>query len=355
MTSPPGPSAAKPFRLPAAPPEALVAWPEDFGTRFVVTVDTEEEFDWAAPLRRDARSVAAVEGIPAGHARFAARGVPLCYLVDHPIATDRRAMDILGEALGDGRSTVGTQLHPWVNPPFDEAVSPANSFAGNLPRALEAAKIATLTDAITRAIGVAPRIYRSGRYGIGPNTLELLALHGYRIDSSVRARYDYSDQDGPDFTQVGNAAYRTGPDGRLMELPLTTVYTGQLRRRGATLYPAIGRVPRARGLAARLGLLSRVALTPEDMPVADALEAVRIALGEGERLLSFSFHSPSLVPGHTPYVRNARDLHRFHAWWDRVLNLLEARDVRPIGIDAIIAAADDAESLASGRRAPLPR
>jgi hypothetical protein len=26
-----------------------VVWPEDFGTRFTVFVDVEEEFDWTAP------------------------------------------------------------------------------------------------------------------------------------------------------------------------------------------------------------------------------------------------------------------------------------------------------------------
>ena len=60
-----------------------------------------------------------------------------------------------------------------------------------------------------------------------------------------------------------------------------------------------------------MGLLSRVALTPEDMPIDDAIKAVRVAVGEGVPVLNFAFHSPSLVPGHTPYVRTAADLVRF--------------------------------------------
>lgn len=315
-------------------------WPDTFGTRFTIFVDTEEEFDWFAPLRRDARSVTAMRAVPAAHRRFADRGAAITYLVDHPIATDGRAVDVLREALGDGRSAVGTQLHPWVNPPFEEEVTGRNSFVGNLPVALETAKIDTLTGAIEAAFGQHPRVYRAGRYGVGPRTLGLLAGRGYRIDTSMRSQYDYSAEGGPDFAGIGSHAFRT-PAG-LLELPLTTVYTGALRRFGGGLYRALGPIPKGRGLAARAGLLSRVALTPEEMPLADAVEAVRVAVGEGVRLLNFAFHSPSLEPGHTPYVRDAADLAAFHHWWDVILALLDRLGVANASLDEILAAADAA-------------
>lgn len=315
--------------------DALVAWPADFGTRFMVFVDTEEEFDWHAPLRRDARATSAIAGLPAAHTRFAAAGVPLTLMVDHPIVSDPVAVEILLRVLEDGRSAVGTQLHPWVNPPFDEAVTPYNSFPGNLPMGLEAAKIDVLTLAIARAFGSAPLVYRAGRYGIGPNTLALLHARGYRVDSSMRARYCYAAEGGPDFSAIGNAPFRAGA---MIELPLTTVFTGLLRRSGQRLYKRLGKVPRGRGLFARTGLFARVALTPEEMPLADAREAVRVAVGEGEQFLNFSFHSPSLVPGHTPYVRDKADLRAFERWWDEMLALLDRCGARPISLNEVIAA-----------------
>lgn len=327
------------FSPPAPAPTALVDWPAAFGTRFTILVDTEEEFDWRADFARDAHATTAVAAIPAAHARFADRGVPLVYLVDYPIATDPDAVAVLREVLADGRSAIGTQLHPWVNPPFGETLTAANSYVGNLPEALEAAKLDALTDAITTAFGAAPIIYRAGRYGIGPNSWRLLAERGYRIDTSVRAHYDYRDDGGPDFGAIGPQAFRCGPNGALIELPLTTVFTGAMRGRGEPLYRALGRFPRGRGLAARTSLLSRVSLTPEGMPIADAMEAVRVAVGEGARLLNFSFHSPSLVPGHTPYVRDAADLARFHGWWDQMLDLLARLGVRPTTLAELIAAA----------------
>nr|WP_208411708.1 polysaccharide deacetylase family protein [Sphingomonas naasensis] len=302
-------------------------------------VDTEEEFDWRAPLSRDGHGTGHIAAMPAAHARFAAHGVPLTWLVDYPVATDPRAIDTLGQLLADGRSAIGTQLHPWVNPPFDEQVSGFNSFAGNLPSALEHAKIAALTDAIVSAFGARPLVYRAGRYGIGPGTLETLARLGYRADSSMRSRYDYAGEGGPDFAAIPNHAFRAGPDGAIVELPLTTVFTGAARGAGAGLYRALGRLPRGRGAAARLGLLARVALTPEDMPLADALEAVRVAVGEGVRLLNFGFHSPSVEPGHTPYVRDAADLAAFWRWWDAVFAELARRGAAPAAFAEILDAA----------------
>lgn len=317
----------------------LVAWPAAFGTRFIVFVDTEEEFDWAAPLSRDAHAVSAVAAIPAAHRWFADRGVPLTYMVDYPIVADARAVEVLRAACGDGVSAIGAQLHAWVTPPFDEPLTPFNSYAGNLPRVLEAAKIDCLSEAITTAFGVRPVAYRAGRYGLGPNTLSLLAERGYRLDSSMRSRYSYAADGGPDFSAIGNAAFHVGGGTGLIELPLTTVYTGLLRRHGLGVYHALGTVPKGRGLFARARLLSRVALTPEDMPLRDALEAIAVAAGEGGRLLNFAFHSPSLVPGYTPYVRDSADLAAFYRWWTAVLDELARRGIAAASLDQVIAAA----------------
>lgn len=319
------------------PPTAAerVDWPAGWGTRFLVFVDVEEEFDWTAPPDRMRHATTAMRAFPAAHRRFADRGVPLACMVDHPVATDPAAAAILRDVVADGRSAIGAQLHAWVTPPHDEALTPANSFPGNLPEALEAAKIDALTAAIESATGVPPTAYRAGRYGIGPRTLALLRARGYRIDSSMRARYSYAEEGGPDFGAIGAHAFRR--DG-MVELPLTTVFTGALRRHGPSLYGALGRLPKGRGAAARLGLLSRVALTPEGMPLADALAAIDVAVEEGVRLLSLSFHSPSLVPGFTPYVRSDADLAGFWRWWDAVLDRLSLRGIAPTTLAEVEAA-----------------
>lgn len=325
------------FRPPVPTPDRFVRWPADFGQRFTICVDTEEEFDWSRPFARENRAVTTTAAVPAATRRFADLGAALTFLVDHPIATDPASIAAIGQALVDGGAAVGSQLHPWVNPPFHEAVTVANSYPGNLPAALEAAKLDVLGAAITSAFGVVPRIYRAGRYGIGANTHGLLAARGYVVDSSMRARFDYSAQGGPDFSRIGNDAFVTDQSG-LIELPLTTVDTGVLRGAGGVLYRAMAHVPRGRGVLARTGLLNRVALTPEGIPLREALEAVRVVVGEGLPLLNFSFHSPTLVAGYTPYARDAAGVAAFWAWWDGVLGLLARLGVRNVGAKELVAA-----------------
>jgi len=163
----------------------------------------------------------------------------------------------------------------------------------------------------------------------------LLAERGYRLDSSMRPGFDYAGEGGPDFSALGNHAFRIGG---LVELPLTTVFTGAARSGGMKLYQAAGRIPKGRGVLARARLLQRIPLTPEGIPVAEAREAIRVAVGEGVRMLSFAFHSPSLAPGHTPYVKDEADLRGFWRWWDEVLAELDRLGVGACGLDDVVAA-----------------
>jgi len=319
-------------------PADIVTLPPTLGRRFLVFVDTEEEFDWLQPRRRDATATTAIAALPEAHRRLAGYGICPTYLVDYPVASDPAAVEVMRPLLEAGECAIGTQLHPWVNPPFDEELTVHNSFVGNLPEAIERAKLLALTDCIETMFGKRPQIYRAGRYGVGPNSARLLEEAGYRLDVSVRALFDYSAEGGPDFTLHDAAPSWGGPGRLLLELPLTAVYAGRARRFGGWLYPAAGRVMHARGLLSRSGMLNRIALTPEGTPLADALRAIRTLLDDGQRLLSISFHSPSVVPGHTPYVRDAADLRCFYAWWDGVLNMLARESVEPIGADVLIAA-----------------
>ena len=122
----------------------------------------------------------------------------------------------------------------------------------------------------------------------------------------------------------------------MVELPLTSVYTGLLRRGGAGLYRRAGRWPRGHGILARAGLLNRIPLTPEGVGITDALAGIDRALDDDVRLLTFSFHSPTLEPGHTPYVRDARDRAMFDRWWDKVFERLARHGVTATTIDEIL-------------------
>jgi hypothetical protein len=209
-------------------------------------------------------------------------------------------------------------------------VSPEELFREILLRQqAERAKFRKLRDAIEAAFGKPPLIYRAGRYGVGENTAAILRESGIAIDSSVRALFDYSGEGGPNFREHPLEPWWVGGTGGLLELPLTTVYWGLLRRQGRLIHPALWRAPRLRGLLARLSLLERIPLTPEGVTVEEAIRGIDIALDDGLPVLVLSFHSPSLQPGHTPYVRDEEDLDALYDWWRRVFAYLASRQVKP--------------------------
>ena len=318
--------------------DATAHFAPEFGQRVLLTVDTEEEFDWTAPFRREGYGLSHVAAIPRFQAFCEEIGAHPVYLVDWPIATDPRAVEIIGDAVKRGTAEVGVQLHPWVNPPFEEELNTRNSFAGNLPQMLEAAKFRTLRDRIEEAFGTAPLIYRAGRYGLGPHMAELLRSAGIRIDTSVRTLFDYSDRHGPDFSRHPLVPYWADPERELLELPVTSVHWGLLRNLGIPLQRLASRVPRMPGALARLGLLERIALTPEGVSIDEALRGIDIALDMGLPVLVLSFHSPTLAAGHTPYAANEAGVDALYAWLAQVYACLDRRKVRSCTVAEILAA-----------------
>jgi len=319
-------------------PDEAIAFPATFGTRFMLVVDTEEEFNWDAPFDRDSRNVTAIEGMKRGQGYFANAGVKPLYVTDYPVIDDPQAGAMLAQWAQDGQADVGAHLHPWVNPPHVEDVSAANSYAGNLPEEWEREKLTLLRDRIEQVTGQAPLAFRAGRYGVGPHTGAILHDLGFKLDTSIRSRFNYGRQHGPDFTGKPLIPYRTGPNRELVELPLSTAYAGPLRSVGDSLLPLIERGGLVAGLLARSGLLQRIPLTPEGISAAEAVKAIDRLLADGLPILMFSFHSPTLEPGHTPYVRDAADLRAFYRWWDVVLEHLTRRGVAPIGLNEVLAA-----------------
>ncbi|MBU6267731.1 MAG: polysaccharide deacetylase family protein [Sphingomonadales bacterium] len=317
-------------------PTAMARFRPGTGQRFLLTIDTEEEFDWTKPFGLTEHRVDTIPRLRKFQQFCEGYGIVPVYLVDYPIACSPVAADVLNDALAAGRAEVGIQLHPWVNPPHDEVVNEYNSFAGNLPVELEREKLFRLRDKIIETFGQVPRIYRAGRYGTGPNTAKLLREAGVAIDTSARARFDYSGTGGPNYRDLPLHPWWVGETGSLLELPLTSVFAGIFRKWGPWLYPALWRTPRLRGLLSKIGLLERIPLTPEGVTALEALRALDVAVDEGLPVLILSFHSPSLYPGFTPYVRDERDLDALYDWWRQVFDNLIARGVMPTSVKEIM-------------------
>jgi hypothetical protein len=286
-----------------------------------IVVDTEEEFDWSRPFSRDNVSTRSIPAQAPAHRIYDRFAIVPTYVVDYPVATDPAAVAFLRGLKEAGKAEIGAHLHPWVTPPHLEEVNARNSYHCNLPPELERAKLAALTEAIAAGFGARPTIFKAGRYGYGPATGRILADLGYRVDCSFVPHTDFSSDGGPDFRGRPDRPHWL-PEG-LLEVPLSVGFLGALPALGertAALFDSRAaarlRIP---GALARSGLVARSRLSPEGTPPDEQCRLIAAMIARGHRTFSLTYHSPSLAPGHTPYVRDAADLDRFLAAIEQVL------------------------------------
>jgi hypothetical protein len=325
--------------LPRSGPPALVA-----------VVDTEEEFDWAAPFDRAHTAVAHMAAIHRLQDVFASLGVIPSYLVSYAIVAQEAGFRPLLPYVGAGQAVVGAHLNPWTTPPWGERVNRMNSYPGNLPRELEAAKLDALRRQIQRSFGVRPRVYKAGRYGKGRNTEAILEEQGFEVDISPAPPMDFRADGGPDYTRHAARPFLFGRGRPLLCLPNTGAFVGRCHVLGPVLQPVLERGSLARlrlpAIASRLRLLERLRLTPEGYTLAEMKRLTRALLARGQHTFVVSLHSPSVVPGHTPYVRTDADvvalLQRLHEYLIFFRDELRGRFSTPPALKA------ELEQLASG-------
>ena len=301
------------------------------GVVVIVSIDTEED-NW-----RPSRSGVTLENI--GELRplaefFRRLGVRPTYFTAYRVAIDSRAADALQDACDRGGGEIAAHLHPWNTPPLLQALVPRNSMLKNLPADLQLAKIERLTAALEETFGFPPRAFRAGRYGLGRDTVGALLRCGYRVDSSVCPFISWEDfDDGPNFVGAPLAPYHLAPDrdvtqpapsGPLVEIPLSFGFS----RRPFSFWEPVRRLLdvaplrwfHLAGVAARTGLVNRIALSPELASVADMLTLSRQLLELGVPHLQLSWHTPSLKPGLSPFAATAADVARLYASVDAYLD-----------------------------------
>jgi hypothetical protein len=315
-------------RAPDAPPAAVRA-PAGVGERrrsrpqLAVVVDTEEEFDWRRPFARDNIATRSIAAQPLAHRLYDRWGIVPTYVVDYPVAADPAARELLGSLRAEGRAEIGAHLHPWVCPPHEEEVTRFNSYHCNLPPALERAKIERLTEAVEAGFGARPTVFKAGRYGFGRSTARIIAELGYEVDCSFVPHASFASDGGPSYHNTPDRPFWLDPERKLLEVPMTSGFIGALAGTGARL-PALfdsaaARRLRVPGLLARTGLVARSALTPEGVSAEEQIRLIKSLMRRGHSFFTLTYHSPSLAPGNTPYVRSEAELEAFLGRMEKVL------------------------------------
>jgi len=295
-------------------PDDIVALPPGPPILSVV-VDAEAEFDWGGPYSRTLTSVTNLRHQERAQRLFERFGVKPIYMVDFAVASQGDGYLPLRDFLLSGNCEIGAHLQPWENPPFGEELTEMNSFLSNLPAWLQKEKLRNLTETIERNFGVRPTAHKAGRYGVGPEFAWIGGSLGYEIDLSVLPGVDLTRGFGPNFTHCFSCPYWFGPDKSLLEIPMSVSFVGPLAPVGHFLVPFISNPGLAAfhvpGLLAHLHALERITLTPEGITLQEQKRLAKTLLARGQRTLTFSYHSPSLAPGHTRYVQTESDLEAF--------------------------------------------
>lgn len=278
--------------------------PAGAGAGIIVTVDTEESFDWSRFDGGDCR-LCPIEDIDRFQSLAASFGVKPLYLLTWPLINDPQSADYFRALAKSGAADLGLHLHQWRTPPLDGFGGEYYSWQSNLPLAVHAEKLATLAAAFERAFGFRARAHRAGRYGIAPENYAALAAVGVELDFSPSPAFDYAARGGPDFSAMSNAPFAMNTASGVVFV--TPVCGGRTLRGGRYFLPATmaapGFTPGRRPFLRNLTAPAR--LTCEGGGVEDRAALTRRLLADGTPVLTFGLHSTSLTPGANPYARDA--------------------------------------------------
>ena len=289
--------------------------------RLLVVIDTEEEFRWDS-FSATSTSIKNIACQHEAQTILNRYGLAPTYAVDYPVAAQADGVRPLKEWLDDGLCEIGAQLHTWVTPPFEEEISLRNTYQCNLPEALERTKIAILTQHVAESFGVSPRLFKAGRHGFGKRTVGALIEHGYTIDNSVLPYADLAPH-GPNHTGSPRRPFWLDEACRLLEVPTSAGLIGAMRGIDETtamgLLGPLSAALKVPAVLARFGLLDRIRLTPEGISLDEAKRLTLSLLTRGQRLFVLCYHSSSLLPGGTPYVKSEADKAAFLRWLEDYL------------------------------------
>ena len=292
--------------------------PKSEKIQFVLSMDTEEEWDWDGPFPEQDATVSNINELPAFHSFCQELGIRPTYFTDYAVVNNRCSIDILKAIIAQSDCEIGAHLHPWVNPPFFGATGERESHVVNLPIEQVRAKLENLMNTFKQVLGVEPAAFRSGRWGINGECLKLLLDCGMTIDSSVypffRNAYFNCESASvlpywPDFDDTN----RPSAQRDIIEMPVTAGFNwpwfqGLNRLHNLVISPPFSWL-RINGVLWHLKLLRKIYLSPELHSSDEMISLVKVCLNSGYGLLHMNLHSSSLIEGVTGLtnVANARE------------------------------------------------
>jgi hypothetical protein len=317
-------------------------------TPFVVTVDTEEEWDWSSGYPIGPTRTANIHRLPKFQAVCERHHAAVTYFVNHAVLVDPAARDVILQLSQRPRVEIGMHIHPWNTPPLQtyEKVPVRDSFLHNLPSELAIAKLNAVHAAFA-ACGLEPISFRGGRYSTGPLIQTWLREHAFVADVSVLPYTRWVDDGAPDYRTRGPEPVRLPGTPPLWELPLSLAFT-RLPFAFWNNVLSIAEKPPLRylhvvGILQKLGVFRKSWLNFEN-PFWEGMRAlIRSLHRAGVPYLCFTIHSSSLLPGGSPYAMSPGDVDRFFGRLNESLNWLAGEEAFSAATIAEIARGLEAE------------
>ncbi len=268
----------------------------------LILVHTEEAFDWSGSFSKENTDVSHILALDKYQKLFDSYNATVAYALTYPVLEEKKSIGFFKKLSTKKNILIGMHCHPWVTPPYKEKINKFNSFPSNLPEDLEQKKIETLYEKIKEKIGLAPLFYLAGRYGVRDFTYKVLNNLGVKYDFSKVPFYDYSGDDGPNFSNIStDITY----NNNVAVIPHSSGFTGWLCRKGEKPWILNQKTLvklKVTSIFSLLGGFSQVLLTPEGFSLNEMKDLTRKALRSTNKVLVLSFHSPSIIKGNTPFV-----------------------------------------------------
>ena len=271
---------------------------------FVLSIDTEEEWDWSGPFPQQHCEVQNVTHVPEFHDTLTKLGIRPTYFVDYAALSTEQSTSYLKKVLEQGNCEMGAHLHPWCNPPYFGDVGEKESHVVNLPIEQVEQKLRGLMEKIQDSLGVEAKSFRSGRWGIDGKVLNQLVKHGIKVDSSVYPFYQndfFSCHGAPAIPYWPNLTdpLQTSSQRDIFELPVTVGFNRNNFELANSIHTLFSRNKlswtRFNGFAWHTKLLRKNYLSPELSSIADMQDLCDVAISKGYPVLHMYMHSSSLL------------------------------------------------------------
>ncbi|MBI2474657.1 MAG: hypothetical protein HYV68_03070 [Candidatus Taylorbacteria bacterium] len=316
--------------------------------KLVVTVDTEADNQWQHRPEISLKNIVFLERFQKVCEQY---GFPPTYLITYEVATDEKAVSLLSSWQKRGVAEIGAHLHPWTTPPENGVAGPdgkiEHPFPSELPYDLLENKLKSLSRAIHESFGIKPVSYRAGRWGMDERQLKILKDLGFKADCSLTPKVDWrrnigakGGRGGKDWRSASVYPYYPSEcniflaenDKRLLEVPMTVLYTGVCCREKSALCRIMSRLPESfpKKVLNRLFFKRKWLRVFPKSEIGHWRGIYDSAKLNNLPVMEFMIHSSELMPGGSPSSKTESDVDAVYKNLEAMFTLFRDRGVQGV-------------------------